>query len=232
MHSQIVTKPKLYQAAFYPGQVHAGTLGPRQRDMHQRAPHNRFVGFVVIWLALICASSNLPWMPSEARPAISLAMTSSTSATSPTITLTPSSGRPGTRVTITGTGFPPEEIVALYIDRPGPYLDVPGPRADSQGGFSKDINWPGRNFDNTGKVDPASPGAHSVCGDTAYPGSTQTSAGSACAPFVAEANALSSPIPSPGSTAKSGLQPSLLLLAAAILIVVMGGTVILARRGR
>ena len=69
----------------------------------------------------------MAWLVSA--PIAGLAATPAT----PTITLNVQTGPPGTTVTITGKGFPPQEIVALYIDQAGPFLDVPGPRADDQG---------------------------------------------------------------------------------------------------
>ena len=112
------------------------------------------------------------------------------------ITLTPNTGLPETSVLITGSGFPPDEIVALYIDSPGPYLDVPGPRADAQGAFTQRIKWPTKIYDRSGKIDPTS-GTHSVCGDTGYPGSNQPIAVKACAQFVVRRTASPSASPTP-----------------------------------
>jgi len=142
-------------------------------------------------------------LPSPQRPSgsallrLSPVVLDSSLTGSPTIILSVDSGTPGTAVTITGTGFPPNEIVALYIDLPGPYLDIPGPRADAQGGFTKDIVWPSRDYDATGRVNPSAAGAHNVCGDTGNPGSSQPLLAKACAPFTVLA------VPSPSSTAAS-----------------------------
>jgi hypothetical protein len=107
------------------------------------------------------------------------------------------SGPPGTAVTIRGTGYPPGEVVALYIDAAGAYIGQPGPRADAQGGFRKDFIWPGKEYDTTGRVDPSSPGPHNVCGDTTYPGSSQSVAAKACAVF--QVTTSSSPAPLAGT---------------------------------
>jgi hypothetical protein len=136
-------------------------------------------------------------------------------ATQPSIAVSVDSGPPGTAVTITGTGFPPGEIVALYIDAAGPYIGQPGPRADAQGGFRKDFIWPGKGYDTTGRVDPSSPGPHNVCGDTAYPSSSQSVAAKACAVF--QVTAPSSPTPAAATKLQQG-QVSAVLFAFGIIL--------------
>ena len=142
-------------------------------------------------------------------------------AAGPTVKLSVDSGTPGTPVTITGTGFPPNEIVALYIDAPGTYLDVPGPRADDQGNFTKAITWPGQIYDSSGRVNPAKPGTHQVCGDTAYPGSDQPVPAKACAPFLV-------PNPPPGPSQVNFPQLAALSLVA-FGVLILGGIVLVLR---
>jgi len=125
----------------------------------------------------------------------------SSSPTSPSITLSVASGVPGTAITVSGAGFPRGEVVALYIDQPGPYLEAPGPIADANGSFTDSITWPHSNYDLSGKIDPTKAGSHLICGDTGYPGSRQPIAVKACAAFVE--NPLPSPTPSSDSGAKA-----------------------------
>jgi hypothetical protein len=120
---------------------------------------------------------------------------STATSSSASVVLSPASGTSGTQVTITGSGFPPGEIVALYIDVAGPYLGFPGPVADAQGAFVQTVRWPAKNYDATHRVDPSSAGSHAVCGDTGYPGNRQNDAVRACAQFVVEAGALATPTP-------------------------------------
>jgi hypothetical protein len=155
----------------------------------------------------------------------------------PTITLSAVSGPPGTPVTITGSGFPAGEIVALYIDQPGPYLDVPGPRADAQGNILKAITMPGSNYDSTGRVKPAVAGPHSICGDTSYP-NPQPIPAKACAEFQVEA--VPSPTPTPvagsptpvagGASQTSGASLPEVLAAVVIVLLVAAGAVWWLRR--
>src|SRR5256885_3399124 len=139
---------------------------------------------------------------------------------SPTIDLTKTNGTPGTPLIIHGTGFPPGEIVALYIDQPNPYLYLnppPGPRADAHGEITDSLKWPGSFYDQNHHIDPSKPGVHQVCGDTGYPGSTQAVQVKACADFTV-------PGPSP-APALSDQFPSLPLpvIGAAIAIVIALG---------
>ncbi len=143
------------------------------------------------------------------------------------IALSVQSGTAGTPVTVTGSGFPPQAIVALYVDLPGVYLGAPGPAADAQGAFKVDISWPGKNFDPAGRVKPATAGAHSICGDSGYPNSPPQVAAKACAQFTVKA--LSSP-PAQASTASSGYPLPVVLAGFAILAVIGLGVVLWMRR--
>lgn len=141
-------------------------------------------------------------------------------AAGPTITVSPGAGAPATSVTVTGAGFPAGQVVALYIDLPGPFLGQPGPTADAQGGFHQTFAWPGSNFDATGRVKPAAVGVHQVCGSTSYPGSQQTSNVQACTAFVVQAGQSPSPSPSasPASGQLSGPSPMAVAVVIGILI--------------
>jgi hypothetical protein len=167
------------------------------------------------WIAALVA---IAW--SAAMPAAGLAA----STTDPAITLTVQSGLPGTPLTITGSGFPPGEIVALYIDSAGPYLGnpPPGPRADANGAFQQSITWPGKNYDLSGKVDPTKVGPHDVCGDTTFPNGTQAIAAKACAQFTVNAT--------PTPAAAPGIPLPLAVGAFAILIGLGVGAVVWLRR--
>jgi hypothetical protein len=102
-------------------------------------------------------------------------------------------------MTITGGGFPANEIVALYIDSPSPFIGTPGPRANAQGGFTQQITWPGNDYDTAGRIKPAAPGPHRVCADTTYPGVTPSVEAQACAEFLV----VGGPSPSPSPVAIS-----------------------------
>jgi hypothetical protein len=143
-----------------------------------------------------------------------------------TITLSVSSGLPGTPFTITGNGFPASEFVALYIDQPVPYLGFPI-RADAQGAFRQDTKWPDTSYDSSKRVNPTAPGPHSICGDTGYQGSTQPLAAKACAQFQVQGRA--SPSPTPG-VVNTGASLPQVLVALAILIALVVGTVLWMRR--
>lgn len=137
-------------------------------------------------------------------------------ASSPSIALSVTTGTAGTPVTITGTNFPPGEIVALYIDQPGPYLDQPGPRADSQGTFHRTIMWPNKNYDATGRVKPTATGAHNVCGHTSYLGVTQPVEAQAYAVVVVQG--AQSPLASPSPAGLAGPSGTAVAIVVAILI--------------
>ena len=122
-------------------------------------------------------------------------------AASASVVLSIDKGPPGTALSITGSGFPPNEVVALYIDSPAVYLEQPGPVADSHGSFQENFKWPGKTYDPSGVIDPTKVGPHTICGDTGYPSSTQPVAMKACAQFVVEASA--------NATPTSGAQPGL-----------------------
>src|SRR4051812_43776900 len=70
----------------------------------------------------------------------------------PQISLSVTSGAPGTQLVITGSGFPSSEIAAIYIDAPDPYLGQPGPLTDAQGRFTFTFATPGQDFDPSGRV--------------------------------------------------------------------------------
>ena len=152
------------------------------------------------------------------------------SSPSPAIELSVRSGRPGTQITVTGHGFPAQEVVALYADGPGQDLGSPGPIADASGSFAVNVTWPGSKSGPDAQIDPTTPGPHSLCADTAYPGSLQTRVAKACADFVVE------PVPTPSGAVAANLRaassgPSLLLVVAVIAAAIVVGTIVLARRG-
>jgi hypothetical protein len=150
----------------------------------------------------------------------------SATAAGPAVALSASSGKTGTTINVSGLGFPPNEIVAVYIDQPGPYLSFPGPKADGQGAFHMTFVWPPRTFDKSGRVDPTRPGAHAVCGDTGWPGSTQPVAAKACAQFTVEGGPSPSPTEVPANTAD--LVP--VAIAAAVILIVGGAIWVWVRR--
>jgi hypothetical protein len=154
-------------------------------------------------------------------------------ATTPTITLSAASGSVGTPVTITGSGFPANEIVALYIDSPALFIGTPGPRADAQGSFTQKITWPGSDYDITRRVDPSKPGPHRVCGDTSYPGITPAAEAQACTEFLVLAGPSPSPSPvasSPPAKPAGAPFPVGLVVAFAVIAVVAIGAVVWLRR--
>lgn len=148
----------------------------------------------------------------------------------PSIALSVSSGLPGTPVTVTGSGFPPGEIVAIYVDSAGPYLanPPPGPSADAQGNVRVSVMWPGRNYDLSGHVDPTVPGPHAVCGDTAYPGSTQQIPARACAQF--QVVAVASTATAPPANSIASFPVGTVLVAFVVLMLLTGGLLLLTRR--
>jgi hypothetical protein len=156
---------------------------------------------------------------------------------SPTITLSPTAGTSGTRVTISGTGFPPGEVVALYIDSPIPFLGnpPPGSTANAQGGFSQTITWPDKNYDPSGRIKPAAIGIHNVCGSTTYPGTTQTSNVQACAVFTVQSGPTPSTSPSPSPSSSGGLvgpSPLTVGIVIGILLVLAAITALLMRQAK
>ena len=148
----------------------------------------------------------------------------------PTITLTSTSGPVRTPLSIEGKGFPPNELVALYIDAPSVYIGTPGPMADSQGAFQKSITWPGSDYDVTGQVNPSVPGTHMICGDTSYPGHTPPVEAKACAQFLVISGASPSPKPNPGAAGRGGASLVEILVAAAIVVAVGTGILMWLRR--
>jgi len=155
----------------------------------------------------------------------------------PKIALSVSSGGPGTVVTITGTSFPPLEIVAIYLDTEPPYLPdrdpnakPPGPVADGQGSFHETFVYPTATYDSSGRVKPTTPGLHAICGDTTYPSSTQRIPGRACAQF--EVLVVPSPTPSPASGGSTGASVPELVGALAVVIVVVVGMFLWMRRSQ
>jgi len=155
-------------------------------------------------------------------------------AASPTITVSPDTGTTGTSVSVTGAGFPPGEVVALFIDFPSPFLGQPGPTADAQGGFHLTITWPDKSYDASGRVKPTSVGIHSVCGSTNYPGSTQANAAQACAVFMVQAGASTSasPSPSPAPSPLVGPSPTTVGIVVAILLILAAITALLMRQAK
>jgi hypothetical protein len=154
----------------------------------------------------------------------------------PSIDLSRTSGTPGTTLVIHATGFPPGEIVALYIDQPNPYLvnPPPGPRAGTDGTITDSFTWPGKSYDVSHVVDPSKPGVHTVCGDTGYPGSDQPVSVKACAQFTVVGP---SPTPTPpaGSDGGPNLPLPIPIIGAAIVVVLalaIGGQVWLQRQSK
>ena len=147
----------------------------------------------------------------------------------PALALSAASGETGTKVSITGSGFPPGEIVALYIDSPNPYIGStpPGPRADEQGAFQDSFTWPAKNYDPTHRLDPTSAGPHLVCGDTeALPGGPQEIAAKACAQFVVVTVPSASPSPQGGNAGTSQRASiSELIIGVVILVGIVGAFV-------
>jgi hypothetical protein len=187
-----------------------------------------------VWFTSLCLMSGAALAPSPPSVLVALAADPSPSPT-PGITLVVKSGVPSTPLVIVGSGFPPGEIVAIYIDSPGPYLGFPppGPRADAQGAFQQNLKWPGKNYDVSGKVDPTKAGPHNVCADTSYPGSTQPIAAKACAPFqVQVVPTTPTPSPSPVAVPASGYPLPIVLGVFVILIVIGAGAVLWMRRSR
>jgi hypothetical protein len=177
----------------------------------------------------------LAWLVMAARPAADASP--SPVPINPKIALSVSSGGPGTVVTLTGTGFPPLEIVAIYLDTEPPYLSdrdpnnkPPGPVADGEGSFHETFMYPNATYDSTGHVKPTTPGLHAVCGDTLYPSSNQRIPGRACAQF--EVVATPSPTPTPSSGGTTGASVPELIGAFAVLVAVAVGMFLWMRRSQ
>lgn len=92
------------------------------------------------------------WMCWAAGSAGAMAITTDASPSPnfhPNVTLSVSSGIPGTVLTINATGFPPNQPVAEYIDVPNPDAGTPQPiflstpfHVDGQGDLFQQISWP------------------------------------------------------------------------------------------
>ncbi|MFI5283085.1 MAG: hypothetical protein ACHQ0J_08145 [Candidatus Dormibacterales bacterium] len=117
----------------------------------------------------------------------------------PVLVVTPTSGPPRTTVTVTGSGFPPGELVALYIDTPDIFLGTPGPTADNQGNISGGLGYM-----------PGDAGVHQVCGDTGPPwAGNQPVVLKVCTPITVTGTSLPSPSPLPPiQTSPSSPSPS------------------------
>ena len=139
-------------------------------------------------------------------------------AASPTITLSLTSGAPGTSVTVTGAGFPPGELVSLYMDKPGPYLGTPGPNADAHGNFVTRVEVP-----------PVSAGPHTICGQ-APSQSTATCVDFTVLSAPITATHAPSPTPQPAASDNLVISRSTLITVVVALVVVGGGAYWLGRR--
>jgi hypothetical protein len=216
--------------------MHYGDMVSGPIHVHRRLPSNpiKSMSGAIARVIFICAAGAPLVVPGFQVTTSLVDYHSLASPASPKITLSVDHGPPGTLVTIAGSGFPPSEIAALYLDSPSPYLDVPGPRADSQGSFQQNITMPGKGYDPAGKVDPTKVGPHNICADTGYPGSTQPIAVKACAVFTVEpgpspTTASSSPQPGPASPA---LPIPAVLVAFGVLAALAIGTFVMTRRPR
>ena len=165
--------------------------------------------------------------------AMSAAMTINVAAASPQLSLSVTTGKPGTNVTISGQGFPSGQIVALYIDSPDPYIGQPGAVVQPDGSFQFPFQWPDNSWDPSHKVNPGTPGPHQVCADTSWPGSQQTRAVKACAEFIAQPGPSPTPSPRASPTAPSkgpGLTPTSILIVIGVMVVVGAVTCFILRR--
>lgn len=135
----------------------------------------------------------------------------------PSITLAPTTGPPNTLVAFTGSGFPPNEIVGLYLDTPDTFIGSPGPRADAQGNFTESDAMPG-----------GTPGRHQVCADTSKP-TAQPVAAKACTSFEMLALPSTTPAVIQQST-PSGAPLAIVFLLIGIVIGVGIGAVLWSRR--
>jgi hypothetical protein len=100
----------------------------------------------------------------------------------PSVTLSSSDLTVGSQPLLSGTGFPSNSTLAVYVDDPASYVASPtrlnegGPQTDEQGAFQIQVTIPDEPF-----------GTHSLCADTGYSGSSEAQA-KACAPFTIQAN--------------------------------------------
>jgi hypothetical protein len=142
--------------------------------------------------------------------------------------LSPASGIPGTRMAITVSGFPPNGIVAQYIDVLNPRAGSPQPlflgtpiQVNEQGRHEMHFSWPPWNEQFLSK-----PGPYSVCADhggewssdpqhpTKYPITV-------CTKFVVLKGAASPPSPATLAAARLNRSgPPLLGLLAALVVLV------------
>lgn len=145
----------------------------------------------------------------------------------PVLTLSDVSGTTGDKLTLDGSGFPPGEIVALYIDKPVTWLpynlpEPPGPRADGQGNIHVTFTWPGDSYSTA--VNPTKPGTHQVCGDTeADPNAPQKVAAKACANFVVNAPPAAAQNSVGGAASGASLPEILIALAIFAVVAVAAG---------
>ena len=161
---------------------------------------------------LLCATALLLCLP----------WSLSASAATPTITLSVGTGTVGTSINVTGSGFPPGEIVALYVDSPIRSVSStpPGKTADSSGSFTDTFIWPDSGYDPNHRIDPTKPGVHQVCGDTeGNPNGPQPIAAKACAAFTVVAP---SPSPSQASGGSPASLPEILIALAVLAVIVVG----------
>jgi len=139
----------------------------------------------------ICADTSYPGSPAS-RSVKACAQF----AVQPQLTLSQNVGLPGTQITLTATGFPANELIAVYTDTPkdgspadgnvaGPFFGTPGLFADGQGTLEQTVAWPGNG--QFFKVNPTTAGPHTICADTGYPGSTGPDKVKACAQFLVQA---------------------------------------------
>ena len=131
--------------------------------------------------------------------------------------MNPGTGPPNTLVVISGSAFPPNEIVGLYLDTPNTYIGSPGPRADAQGKFTESDVMPG-----------GAPGKHKVCADTSKP-TPQVVAAKVCVPF----ELLGLPSPTPAAIHQGGvasLPVAIVFLLIGVLVGVGIGAAVWSRR--
>ena len=138
--------------------------------------------------------------------------------TSARISLSVASGPPNTYVAISGKGFPPNELVEIYLDTPDAHLGYPGPHSDTQGNFKESDVIPGTTV-----------GRHQICADTYFP-SPQAHNAKACAAFAVVALAASSTRPPNTSTNLTRGLPLPAALAVLGLLAIFAVGLVLGRR--